>query len=160
MIHLLEQTLGDDKHESMAYIPLNQIVDDALDELDAQQKQKLLGILQDTTTPTYTKAETTLSNMEEIRRARFHAGLICPQCKVHCKFKKNGTYRSNQRYLCKLCDRYFTSTPLHRTKYPGNGPLICKQWSKGFHFADVLKKLGLHCQLHLNGDIKSYIRYQ
>jgi len=34
---------------SLAYIPLNQIVD-ALDELDARQKQILLGILQETNT--------------------------------------------------------------------------------------------------------------
>jgi transposase-like protein len=132
----------------MAYIPLNQIVD-ALDELDSHQKQILLGILQDTTTSSFTKADTALSNMEEIRGARFHDGLICPHCKIHCKFKKNGTYRGRQRYLCKSCDRTFndfTSTPLHGTKYPEKWAAYLQAMEQGFSLRKCAKEVGITLQ--------------
>jgi transposase-like protein len=132
----------------MAYIPLNQIVD-ALDELDSQQKQILLGILQDSTTSPSAKADSTLSNMEEIRGARFHDGLICPHCKVNSKFKKNGTYRGRQRYLCKSCDRTFndfTSTPLHGTKYPEKWAAYLQAMEQGFSLRKCAKEVGITLQ--------------
>lgn len=129
----------------MTYIPLNQIVD-ALDELDARQKQILLGILQETTTTPPTTVENTLTSMEEIRGARFHDGLNCPHCNVHGKFKKNGTYRGRQRYLCKSCDRTFndfTSTPLHGTKYPEKWAAYLQAMEQGFSLRKCAQEVGI-----------------
>jgi transposase-like protein len=55
-----------------------------------------------------------------IRESRFSAGMAC----VHCgsvSVKRNGKYRSRQRYLCKDCGTTFndmTNTPFSSSHYP------------------------------------------
>jgi hypothetical protein len=66
----------------MAYIPFNQIVD-ALHELNANQIELLLRIILDSKQTDKSQIRTKLTNIEEIREARFHDGLICPHCAAH-----------------------------------------------------------------------------
>lgn len=60
------------------------------------------------------------SLLKSIREARFASGLGC----VHCgstSVKRNGKYRSRQRYLCSGCGKSFndmTNTPFSGSRYP------------------------------------------
>lgn len=56
----------------------------------------------------------------KLREARFASGMAC----VHCgstSVKRNGKYRSRQRYLCNDCGKSFndmTNTPFSGSRYP------------------------------------------
>jgi transposase-like protein len=58
--------------------------------------------------------------LRSIREARFASGVGC----VHCgskSVKRNGKYRTRQRYLCKDCNKTFndmTNTPFSGSMYP------------------------------------------
>lgn len=150
----------------MAYIPLNQIVD-ALEELEPQQKQLLLRILEDSTSSSESPLKGKLSSLDEIRAARFHEGLNCPCCSIKGNFKKNGTYRGRQRYLCKSCDHTFndlTNTPIHRTKYPEKWASYLRAMEQGHSLRKCAKLVGISLQtsfewrhkiLHALSQIKS-----
>lgn len=150
----------------MAYIPLNQIVD-ALDELDHQQKQLLMRILEETTSIAESPTHRTLSNLDEIRAARFHSGLACPHCGESGNIKKNGTYRGRQRYLHKTCGQTFndlTNTPIHRTKHPEKWTAYLRAMEQGYSLRKCAKIVGISLQasfewrhkiLHALSQIKS-----
>lgn len=132
----------------MAYIPLNQIVD-ALEELDPQQKQLLLQILEESTATQETAFPSKLSNLDEIRAARFHDGLSCPCCGESGNFKKNGTYRGRQRYLHKTCGHTFndlTNTPIHRTRYPEKWASYLRAMEQGYSLRKCAKLVGISLQ--------------
>jgi transposase-like protein len=132
----------------MSYIPLNQIID-ALEELDAGQKQLLLRILEESTVVSENALENKLSSLNEIRGARFHEGLNCPHCGVLGNSKKNGTYRGRQRYLCKSCKQTFndlTSTPIHRTKYPEKWASYLRCMEQGLPLRKCAKLVGISLQ--------------
>lgn len=132
----------------MAYIPLNQIVD-ALEELDPQQKQLLLRILEESTSSTEKSLQGKLSSLDDIRGARFHEGLNCPHCGTKGNFKKNGTYRGRQRYLCKTCNQTFndlTNTPIHRTKYPEKWASYLRAMEQGLSLRKCAKLVGISLQ--------------
>lgn len=128
----------------MAYIPFNQIVD-ALTELDEAQKQLLLKILQE---PMDNQSMVTgkLTTLEHIREACFHDGLRCPHCLARGSFKKNGTYRGRQRYLCHTCGRTFndlTGTPIHYSHYLDKWPLYLKCMEQKFSIRKCAKEVGI-----------------
>ena len=132
----------------MAYISLNQIVD-ALEELDAQQKQMLLRILQESTSTSEASPQSKLSSLDEIRAARFHDGLTCPRCGGSGNFKKNGTYRGRQRYLHKACGHTFndlTNTPVHRTKYPEKWANYLRAMEQGYSLRKCARLVGISLQ--------------
>lgn len=58
--------------------------------------------------------------LNRIRESRFSSRLAC----VHCgstSVKRNGIYKTRQRYLCKNCGRSFndmTNTPFSGSRYP------------------------------------------
>lgn len=150
----------------MTYIPLNQIVD-ALEELDATQKQLLMRILEESTSSHVPSTQDRLSSLDEIRAARFHDGLICPHCGGTGDFKKNGTYRRRQRYLHKTCGRTFndlTSTPIHGTKYPEKWASYMRTMEQGYSLRKCAELVGIclqtsfewrHKILHALSQIKS-----
>lgn len=109
----------------MNYIPFNQIID-ALEHLDGTQLQILQKLIEESNQPKSIKSKIhtdKLSTLDEIRESRFRDGLCCPLCQANGPFKKNGTFRDRQRYLCKTCKRTFndlTNTPVHYTKHSGH----------------------------------------
>lgn len=107
----------------MSYISFNQIVD-ALEHLDEPQKQLLGKLLLESSEKNVIKPNSNkLTTIEEIRELRFREGLCCPLCLSKGPFKKNGTYRERQRYVCKSCKRTFndlTNTPTHYSKHKGD----------------------------------------
>lgn len=58
--------------------------------------------------------------LNDIREARFASGMAC----VHCgstSVKRNGKYKTRQRYLCQDCSKTFndiTNTPFSGSRYP------------------------------------------
>lgn len=132
----------------MSYIPFNQVVD-ALENLDAEQKQLLLRILEKSTSSPDRAPTSKLSSLEEIRSARFHEGLNCPHCGVKGNSKKNGTYRGRQRYLCKSCKQTYndlTNTPIHRTKYPEKWASYLRAMEQGLSLRKCAKLVGISLQ--------------
>jgi transposase-like protein len=129
----------------MSYIPLNQMID-ALAELDHEQKQLLLNLLQESEMPAEQRISNKLSSLEAIREARFHEGLNCPHCAAQGLFKKNGTYRGRQRYLCKTCKRTFndlTNTPVHGTHYPDKWSAYLQAMEKGLSLRKCANNVGI-----------------
>jgi transposase-like protein len=74
------------------------------------------------------------------------AGLAC----VHCgskAVKRNGTYRSRQRYLCKDCGKSFndtTATPLAGTRYPDKWLKFIECMADGLTLPKIAKLLRNH----------------
>jgi len=69
----------------------------------------------------YPKEENKMEELlPKIKESRFSSGLGC----LHCgstAVKRNGKYRSRQRYLCKDCGKTFndmTNTPFSGSRYP------------------------------------------
>lgn len=132
----------------MTYIPLNQIID-AVENLDAQQKELLLRILKDSTSLPDAAFDGKLSNLDEIRGARFHDGLNCPLCGAKGNSKKNGTYRGRQRYYCKSCNHTYndlTLTPIHRTKYPEKWASYLLAMEQGLSLRKCAEQVGICLQ--------------
>jgi transposase-like protein len=84
----------------------------------------------------------------EIREVRFNSGLAC----IHCgsvRIKRNGKYRSRQRYLCKDCGKTFndlTASPISGTHYP-------HKWLKYFHAmidGVTLPKIAKELKIHIS----------
>lgn len=86
--------------------------------------------------------------LKSLREARFSSGLGC----VHCgstDVKRNGKYRSRQRYLCKDCGKSFndmTNTPFSGSHYP-------EKWVKYIELmveGDTLPKIADKLQIHIS----------
>lgn len=82
----------------------------------------------------------------EVREKRFSNGLAC----IHCgsmSVKRNGKYRSRQRYLCKDCGKSFndmTGSPLAGTKYPHKWLEYYKMMIDGLSLPKIAKALDIH----------------
>jgi transposase-like protein len=88
-----------------------------------------------------------ISNMlEDIRETRFSGGLAC----LHCgsiAIKKNGKYRSRQRYLCKDCGESFndmTNTPLSGSRYPHKWLQYFEMMVEGYTLPKIARELEIH----------------
>lgn len=124
----------------MSNIPFEEIIN-TLAELDSNQKQQLITILLGSPLTT-----STLPAIEKIRELRFHDGLYCPHCTARGPFKRNGTYRGRQRYLCYSCRRTFndfTGTPIHHTHYPDKWAEYLKCMEQGLSIRKSAKIVGI-----------------
>jgi transposase-like protein len=87
-------------------------------DLPKSEQLRLFQAIKDTLFPE--PKEDIAKIVGEIREVRFSGGLAC----VHCgsvNIKRNGKYRSRQRYLCKECGKSFndmTASPISGTHYP------------------------------------------
>ena len=92
---------------------------------------------------TSNKLDKTLIN---IRESRFSSGLCCMHCKS-TSVKRNGKYRSRQRYLCKDCGRTFndmTNTPLSGTHHPEKWMKYIEMMVNGVSLRKIAEKLKIH----------------
>ncbi|MEJ9151301.1 IS1595-like element ISBsm2 family transposase [Bacillus smithii] len=84
--------------------------------------------------------------VREVRETRFSKGLAC----VHCgsmSVKRNGRYRSRQRYLCKDCGKSFndmTGSPLSGTRYPHKWLKYFEMMVKGYTLPKIAEELHIH----------------
>lgn len=84
--------------------------------------------------------------LKSIREARFASGLGC----VHCgstSVKRNGKYRSRQRYLCIDCGKSFndmTNTPFSGSRYPAKWVKYIELMVEGYTLPKIAKKLKIH----------------
>jgi transposase-like protein len=84
--------------------------------------------------------------LNEIRESRFSGGLAC----LHCgsvAVKKNGKYRSRQRYLCKDCRKTFndmTNTPLSGSRYPYKWLEYFEMMVEGCTLPQIANRLEIH----------------
>lgn len=84
--------------------------------------------------------------LKNIREARFSSGLGC----VHCgstDVKRNGKYRSRQRYLCKDCGKSFndmTNTPFPGSRYPEKWVKYIELMVEGYTLPKIADKLQIH----------------
>ncbi|MDM5221098.1 IS1595 family transposase [Peribacillus sp. NJ11] len=84
--------------------------------------------------------------LRSIREARFASGIGC----VHCgstSVKRNGKYRSRQRYLCKDCNKTFndmTNTPFSGSKYPEKWVSYIELMVEGYTLPKIAKRLKIH----------------
>lgn len=87
-------------------------------DLTKSEQLALFNAMKDNLSPDESNKITKL--LKTIREARFASGLGC----VHCfstSIKRNGKYRSRQRYLCNDCGKSFndmTNTPFSGSRYP------------------------------------------
>jgi transposase-like protein len=84
--------------------------------------------------------------LKSIRESRFSAGIAC----VHCgsvSVKRNGKYRSRQRYLCKDCGKTFndmTNTPFAGSHYPEKWMQYIEMMVEGYSLPKIAKRLDIH----------------
>ncbi|UTI42238.1 IS1595 family transposase [Niallia sp. RD1] len=84
--------------------------------------------------------------LKQIRETRFNSGMAC----VHCgstAVKRNGKYRSRQRYLCKDCNKTFndmTNTPFSGSRYPEKWVKYMEMMVEGYTLPKIAKRLKLH----------------
>ncbi|MCL6442270.1 MAG: IS1595 family transposase [Alicyclobacillus sp.] len=114
------------------------------DELSQGEKLALFEAIKDTLFP---EPRLKLDKVaEEVRDSRFSTGLAC----VHCgskAVKRNGTYRSRQRYLCKDCGKSFndiTASPLAGTRYPDKWLKFIEYMLDGLTLPKIAKLLHIH----------------
>ncbi|AMQ07046.1 IS1595 family transposase [Sporosarcina psychrophila] len=86
------------------------------------------------------------SLLKSIREARFASGLGC----VHCgstSVKRNGKYRSRQRYLCSDCGKSFndmTNTPFSGSRYPEKWVKYIELMVEGYTLPKIAERLQIH----------------
>lgn len=84
--------------------------------------------------------------LKNIREARFASGMAC----LHCgsiSVKRNGKYRSRQRYLCKDCNKTFndmTNTPFSGSRYPERWVKYIELMVEGYTLPKIAKRLHIH----------------
>jgi transposase-like protein len=84
--------------------------------------------------------------LKKIREARFRGGIAC----VHCgctSFKRNGKYRTRQRYLCKDCGKSFkdmTHTPFSGSRYPEKWVKYIELMVECYTLPKIAEKLKIH----------------
>jgi transposase-like protein len=115
-------------------------------DLPKSEQLRLFQAIKDTLFPE--PKEDIAKIVGEIREVRFSGGLAC----VHCgsvNIKRNGKYRSRQRYLCKECGKSFndmTASPISGTHYP-------HKWLKYFQMmieGVTLPKIAEELQIHIS----------
>lgn len=82
----------------------------------------------------------------DVRETRFSKGLACIYC-GSMSVKRNGKYRSRQRYLCKDCGKSFnemTGSPLSGTKYPHKWLEYYKMMIEGLSLPKIANALDIH----------------
>lgn len=84
--------------------------------------------------------------LNSIRESRFASGLGC----VHCgstSVKRNGKYRSRQRYLCNDCGKSFndmTNTPFSGSRYPEKWVKYIEMMVEGYTLPKIAERLEIH----------------
>ncbi|WP_027107573.1 IS1595 family transposase [Lacticigenium naphthae] len=84
--------------------------------------------------------------LDKIRETRFSSGLAC----VHCgstSLKRNGKYRTRQRYLCKDCNKNFndlTNTPFSGSRYTEKWVSYMEMMVEGYTLPKIAKRLKIH----------------
>lgn len=84
--------------------------------------------------------------LKSIREARFASGLR----RVHCgstSVKRNGKYRSRQRYLCNDCGKSFndmTNTPFSGSRYPEKWVKYIERMVEGYTLPKIDERLKIH----------------
>lgn len=84
--------------------------------------------------------------LKTIRESRFASGLGC----LHCgstSVKRNGRYRSRQRYLCNDCGKTFndmTNTPFSGSRYPEKWVKYIELMVEGYTLPKIAKRLNIH----------------
>jgi transposase-like protein len=114
------------------------------DELSQKEKLALFEAIKDTLFPEPRLSLDTVT--KEVRDSRFSTGLAC----IHCGsklVKRNGKYRSRQRYLCKDCGKSFndmTASPLAGTRYPDRWLKFIEYMLDGLTLSKIAKLLHIH----------------
>lgn len=114
------------------------------DELSKTDKHMLFEAIKEVLFPPEKSDISKLT--DEIRESRFCDGLGC----LHCgsvSVKRNGKYRSRQRYLCKDCGRSFndmTASPLSGTHYPHKWLQYFECMVDSMSLPKIAKKLKIH----------------
>ncbi|MET3697446.1 transposase-like protein [Bacillus oleivorans] len=84
--------------------------------------------------------------LNRIRESRFNSGMAC----VHCgstSVKRNGKYRTRQRYLCKDCSKTFndmSNTPFSGSRYPQKWVKFMEMMVEGYTLPKIAKRLDIH----------------
>jgi transposase-like protein len=113
-------------------------------DLSTAAQYRLFEAIKDTLFPSTTTLDHNL--VKEIRETRFSKGLAC----VHCgskSIKRNGKYRSRQRYLCKDCGKTYndtTASPLAGTRYPDKWLKYFELMIEGYCLPKISKILDIH----------------
>lgn len=84
--------------------------------------------------------------LKSIREARFSSWLGCAHC-GSTDVKRNGKYRSRQRYLCKDCGKTFndmTNTPFSGSHYPEKWVKYIELMVEGYTLPKIANKLQIH----------------
>lgn len=113
-------------------------------DLPKAEQLRLFQAIQETLFP---EPKEDIANMVgDIREVRFSQGLAC----VHCgsvAIKRNGKYRSRQRYLCKDCGKSFndtTASPLSGTHYPHKWLKYFQLMVEGVSLPKIAEELNIH----------------
>lgn len=113
-------------------------------ELTKSEQMALFNAMKQDLFPEEPDKITTL--LKSIRESRFASGLGC----VHCgstSVKRNGKYRSRQRYLCKDCGKTFndmTNTPFSGSRYPEKWVKYVEMMVEGYTLPKIAKRLKIH----------------
>lgn len=120
---------------------------DLFEDFDELSQSEKLALFEAIKTTLFPEPRLKLDKVaKEVRDSRFSAGLAC----VHCGskvVKRNGTYRSRQRYLCKDCGKSFndtTATPLAGTRYPDKWLIFIECIVDGLTLPKIAKLLRIH----------------
>ena len=114
------------------------------DELSKTDKHRLFEVIKEVL---FLPDKLDISKLtDEIRENRFSEGLGC----IHCgsvSVKRNGKYRSRQRYLCKDCGKSFndmTASPISGTHYPHKWLQYFECMIDSMSLPKIAKKLKIH----------------
>ncbi|GGG15554.1 transposase [Paenibacillus albidus] len=113
-------------------------------ELSVQDQLELFNALKKDLFPDQPDKITKLLN--RIRESRFNGGIAC----VHCgstSVKRNGKYKTRQRFLCKDCNKTFndmTNTPFSGSRYPEKWIKFMEMMVEGYTLPKIAKRLDIH----------------
>ncbi|NGQ94871.1 IS1595 family transposase [Brevibacillus sp. SYP-B805] len=111
-------------------------------DLSKTEQMRLFQAIKDTLFPE--EKEDISKMIHQIREVRFSNGLACFHC-GSIALKRNGKYRSRQRYLCKDCGKSFndmTASPISGTHYP-------HKWLK-YVDGKTLPKIAEELEIHIS----------
>ncbi len=113
-------------------------------DLPKSEQLQLFQAIKDTLFPEL--KEDIVKMVGDIREVRFNGGWAC----VHCgsiSIKRNGKYRSRQRYLCKDCCKSFndmTASPISGTHYPHKWLKYFQMMIDGMTLPKIAEELVIH----------------
>lgn len=120
---------------------------DVYEEFSELSKSEQLALFEAMKQDLFPEEPDKINNLlKSIREARFSSGLGC----VHCgstDVKRNGKYRSRQRYLCKDCGKSFndmTNTPFSGSHYPEKWVKYIELMVEGYTLPKIADKLQIH----------------